>query len=684
MVAATRAGGHAGLHLAWNDITYDVELSEAAAQATPGAPPNRLKRILHGISAQAASNSMCAIMGPSGSGKTSLLQILTGRRPAAGGDIAVNGVPMDNATLKRNSGSVTQNSVFLDALTVRETLHYTALLRLGRHLTWQQKRERAEEVLQEVDLAKVAGTQVGNEVTGGISGGERRRLTVAMEIVHSPRILFLDEPSSGLDATSAQRLGDMLRQLTLDGCTVLCTIHQPRASLLGLFDTLLLLAEGRTTYFGPIGFSKAVDKAEPTQGVLSYFASVGYTCPSLENPADFLLDLLFDPEKSAAAAATAAGADQNWWNLPQLLDTAPTGKTANLPVLNNDIEMAPQPDAPEGKDPRVLMRRRIAVHFSDLYARSTAAAAAIARPASMPPPLPPVGQAETTYPESWYTQFIVLFLRAFKYKLREPAAVMTQASTAVIVPLLVGGIFWNISLRQTAIFDRLSAISFIVLMQSFMCQDQILLMPRERAVYLKDHGAGIYRTSAFFLSRISAELPFIVSFAWVAATISYFMFGFQAVASTYFTFCVIIVVLTEAGAAMLNSLGAMSATFEQANLLATLTLVLLMLFNGFYVNLSNLRPWCNWVHYFSFLSYGVQAAAVNQFKGLVFTCTEEEAALGCIKTGEDFLVRQGFQHVSIWANVGYMAVFAAGNRFVSYLSLRFLHTGQTFKERWNM
>lgn len=286
----------------------------------------------------------------------------------------------------------------------------------------------------------------------------------------------------------------------------------------------------------------------------------------------------------------------------------------------------------------------------------------------------------------WWVQFAVLWMRAFKYKLREPAAVMTQATMAILLPALIGGIYWcarvvpcvseaarrcqgrlpsswwsgtradglafvprcthacrHISLRQSAIFDRLSAISFLILLQGFMCYDQILLIAKERSVYRKDHDAGIYRTSSFYLSRVCAEMPFVVLFAFIAATITYWMYGFQESVGTYLTWCAIIVVVTDAGAALLNSLGALASNMEMANLLATvrlpdaprsvelvpaciiyasltfwlsrqLVIVILMLFDGFYINLDNIPDWCHWVHWLSFMSYGVKvrtSAACN-------------------------------------------------------------------------
>ena len=244
-----------------------------------------------------------------------------------------------------------------------------------------------------------------------------------------------DEPTSGLDATSAQTIGETLRRMSrADGTTSLCTIHQPRASLLAVFDVLLILAEGRTAYFGPVGLR--LDGSDRGDGVLAYFAALGYDCPPLSNPADWLLDVV------------------------NCADSAVTGDESD--VLKDAAAAADE-------DAKLATRRAVAREFSAKYAASVLAATAMAPPALEMEPLPPVGKGTTRFPTSWWTQFAVLWRRTMLYKLREPAAVMTQACMAVVMPLLVGGIYWRIPLTQTAVTDRLAAISFLVLLQSFMC-----------------------------------------------------------------------------------------------------------------------------------------------------------------------------------------------------------------------
>ncbi len=120
---------------------------------------------------------------------------------------------------------------------------------------------------------------------------------------------------------------------------------------------------------------------------------------------------------------------------------------------------------------------------------------------------------------------------------------------------------------------------------------------------------------------------------------------------------------------------------EVGNLLATLAIVMLTVVDGFYRNLADLPLWIRWLSKLSFLGYGVQAAAANEFRGLQFSCTPEEAAIGCILTGDAYLERLSMQNVNVWANVGYMFALALGWRTIAYLGLRFLYTGQSFRER---
>jgi len=198
---------------------------------------------------------------------------LTARYHYSGELLFNNTSPSDSVIRALTSYVVQDDTALLPSLTVRETLHFAAIIRLPRHMTKFQKVARAEQVLSQLGLRHCADTLVGSEFVKGISGGEKRRVSIAIQILTDPKILMLDEPSSGLDANTAHGMMELLQALAKEGRTIICTIHQSRSDLFPLFGNLLLLANGRMIYSG---------KAE---NMMEYFEAAGYPCPTFANPA---------------------------------------------------------------------------------------------------------------------------------------------------------------------------------------------------------------------------------------------------------------------------------------------------------------------------------------------------------------------------------------------------------------
>ncbi|XP_014372635.1 ATP-binding cassette sub-family G member 2 isoform X2 [Alligator sinensis] len=222
-----------------------------------------------------------AILGPTGSGKSSLLDILAARKDSHGlsGDILINGASRP-PNFKCISGYVIQNDVVMGTLTVRENFEFSAALRLPTSVPEQEKKERVNQIILELGLSKVADSKVGTSIIRGVSGGERKRTNIGMELITDPAVLFLDEPTTGLDASTANAVLLLLKRMARQGKTIVFSIHQPRYSIFKLFDTLTLLAAGRLLYHGP------------AQTAMQYFKSIGYECEPYNNPADFILDII--------------------------------------------------------------------------------------------------------------------------------------------------------------------------------------------------------------------------------------------------------------------------------------------------------------------------------------------------------------------------------------------------------
>ncbi|KAL6999471.1 ABC transporter G member 9 [Sarracenia purpurea var. burkii] len=263
----------------FEDVVYKVFKTKGGFLKNSKSEVNTMT-ILKGVSGMVQPGEILAMLGPSGSGKTTLLTALGGRHGSGrlSGTIQYNGHPFSNI-IKRDTGFVTQDDVLYPHLTVTETLVFTALLRLPNSLTKIQKIAHAGVVVTQLGLTKCKNSIIGGSFLRGVSGGERKRVSIGQEMLINPSLLFLDEPTSGLDSTTAQRIVSTLWELANGGRTVVMTIHQPSSRLFYMFHKVLLLSEGNALYFGK--GSEAMD----------YFSSIGYSPSVAMNPSDFLLDL---------------------------------------------------------------------------------------------------------------------------------------------------------------------------------------------------------------------------------------------------------------------------------------------------------------------------------------------------------------------------------------------------------
>lgn len=260
------------------------QLSEGGANSMEWTDLNfgvRGKEILRNVSGAVRSGEMACILGPSGAGKSSLLNILAGRMKTTGngntfsGDVSMNGHLVEPLKVRSKIAYVMQEDALPAMSTPRELLHMSAVLRLNA--TLDDVNTQVSDLLEGLRLEKCADTFVGSTLVRGISGGEKKRTAVAVELITQPRMIFLDEPLSGLDSYAAWTVVQVLKDLAQNGCAVLCTVHQPSSEIFTCFDKLMCLAEGRVAYCGGV------------QQLTSYMEQVGKPVPTHFNPADHIL-----------------------------------------------------------------------------------------------------------------------------------------------------------------------------------------------------------------------------------------------------------------------------------------------------------------------------------------------------------------------------------------------------------
>ncbi|KAJ3269080.1 hypothetical protein HDV01_001888 [Terramyces sp. JEL0728] len=241
------------------------------------------KQLLTNVSGEVNAGEMIAIMGGSGAGKSTLLNTLAGRIGPGelSGDILLDGKRRSPRNWTLQCAYVEQDDILFKQLTVFETLRYSALLRLPQTMTIAEKEARVNSVISQLGLTGCKNTPIGDELVRGISGGERKRVSIGIELVTNPHILFLDEPTSGLDAFNAFNTIQSIKELAKkENKLVLMTIHQPRTDILELFDKVMLLSVGKVMWFGS------------TPDAIVHFDKLGFKLPKNTNPSDYFIDII--------------------------------------------------------------------------------------------------------------------------------------------------------------------------------------------------------------------------------------------------------------------------------------------------------------------------------------------------------------------------------------------------------
>lgn len=257
---------YAGVSIAFEGITVEVGRGKTS------------KTILSDVSGYMKSGSLTALMGPSGSGKTTLVDVITKRKNTGRrrGVVLYNGEKPKESFLKHHVAYVQQDDALIVNMTVKETLLYNYDLIMGKFTGKRDRNEAVERVLGDLALSGCRDTMVGSSFQRGISGGQRKRVAIGTSLLGNPSVLFMDEPTSGLDSFTAYEIISLVQSLASRGLTTISTIHAPNSSIFALFDTLMILLDGKTVYLGD------------ARAAIEFFKSFGFDGPKDSSPADWL------------------------------------------------------------------------------------------------------------------------------------------------------------------------------------------------------------------------------------------------------------------------------------------------------------------------------------------------------------------------------------------------------------
>ncbi|OLN97692.1 putative ABC transporter ATP-binding protein/permease [Colletotrichum chlorophyti] len=595
----------------WFDPATYPELAKAKFKPDPSS-----KTLLHHVSASLQAGTLTAIIGGSGSGKTTLLNTMSERMVSArlsqGGSITFNG---NEGVHHARHAYVMQQDILLPTLTVRETLQYSADLRLPPPTTAEERKRIVEEVILELGLKECANTRIGNSQHRGCSGGEKRRVSIGVQLLANPSVLFLDEPTTGLDATSAYQLVRTLKKLAIKGRTVITTIHQPRSEIWDLFDNLVILTKGSPVYSGA------------AKDCVPWFEGMGFKLPPFVNPAEFVIDVAaIDNRTPELEEETTARVDQlkAAWARESETRFVPSEKSV-------DISSG---------------RRRSAKSHANKHA-------------------------------NFVRQLKVLTDRTFKVTYRDPMGMLASILEAILMALVTGYIFYNLPRDLSGIRSRQGALYTAAALQGYLTlMFEVYRLTIDIPTYDREHSESCVDAVPFLLSRRLARLftedlpvPFLFS------VIFYFMGGFDRDAGQFFIFFAITLLNHYIAVTCAITCVTASRNFPGASLIANMVFTLQSMACGMFIQANSIPIYVRWLKWITYSFFAFGAYCGNEFEGSFYDCPFEGGISNpeCAQyTGRFVMESLGFPNNWVWRPIVVLIAFVIFFCLLSAVGLQYI------------
>ncbi|CAG7785655.1 unnamed protein product [Allacma fusca] len=533
--------------------------------------------IIRSLSGVCKSGELWALMGGSGAGKTTLLNTLNfrnQRQVKVSGDRCINGVPIGPEVMSAVSGYLQQDDLLPNALSCREHLMFSATLRLPRGMSMKQRAQRVDEALRDVGLWHVKDVYIGGILSKGISGGEKKRLTFASEILTDPSILFCDEPTSGLDSFMAKMLVDILKKMAGRGKLVICTIHQPSTEVFKSFDHLYFLTEGRLAYSG--------DRL----GALKFFSNLGYECPATYNPADYYIQTL-------AIVPDHAEECRHRCNEISLA----FARSEDYEELRNELKKLSD-NAPQMEQ---LIKGV---------------------------------QKSSKYEASCFVQFSTLFVRFCRFQFRDPSSFLGQTFMFACLGLFLGLSVLQVELDLPGVGSVTGIIMVAMLIQMILPTYVIAsTLPDEIPLLMREHWNGMYSLVSCYMGRSLQEIIGFTALTFFFFPIVYYIAGLSGPVWRLGYHMITMCICSNIGAAAGVAVSYLSGSVQLAVINSILTMVPFLLFCGFFVDDKNLPTPLNYLRYLSSDFYALENLLAIQWEGV----DHVQDGLGLLTTGKEVL-----------------------------------------------
>ncbi|KAL9245754.1 hypothetical protein vseg_019370 [Gypsophila vaccaria] len=543
-----------GVSLTWSDLWVNVGSGD-------GSNGKRGRSILQGVTGFAEPGQVLAIMGPSGCGKSTLLDALAGRLNSnvkQTGDILINGQRQRLAF--GTSAYVTQDDTLMTTLTVKEAVYYSAQLQLPNSMTKSEKLDRANESIRDMGLQGCLNTRIGGWNVKGLSGGQKRRVSICIEILTRPRLLFLDEPTSGLDSAASYHVMSRLIKLAQhDRRTVVASIHQPSSEVFELFNNLCLLSSGRLVYFGPTSMAN------------EHFALNGYPCPTMQNPSDHFLRTINKDFEDVEQGNEISSAEEA------------------IKVLSTSYKSS-------------QTYQKVQQHISYVCQQGGGSTKSIRSNAS------------------FLTQSIVLTKRSFVNMYRDLGYYWLRLGVYIALCLCVGTIFHDIGHSYGSIQARGAMLFFVAAFLTFMAIGGFPSFVEDMKIFERERLNGHYGVGAYVIGNTISSIPYLLINSLIPGAIAYYLVGLQRGFDHFVYFALVLFVCMMLVESLMMIVASLVPDFLMGIITGAGIQGVMMLNGGFFRLPSDLpKPfWRYPMYYISFHKYANQGFFKNEFKGLAF------------------------------------------------------------------
>ncbi|CAJ1931217.1 unnamed protein product [Sphenostylis stenocarpa] len=611
--------------------------------------------LLHDITSYAPKGCITAVMGPSGAGKSTLLDGLAGRIASGSlkGRVSLDGATVTASLIKRTSAYIMQEDRLFPMLTVYETLMFAADFRLGP-LSFADKKQRVEKLIDQLGLRSSRNTYIGDEGTRGVSGGERRRVSIGVDIIHGPSLLFLDEPTSGLDSTSAHSVIEKVHDIARSGSTVILTIHQPSSRIQLLLDHLIILARGQLMFQGS------------PQDVTIHLSRMPRKVPKGENPIEHLIDVIQEYDQSevgveALAEFARTGVkppplSHQQQSLSSIAPSAPFSHHGNRfeeksmefshssqvsrrllddfdhslrsPYNNTSMSWSTGNSAAFLKFTPSRLKNDHKLPNSTrndaspgYYTYSSEILQATPTPHSsdytvnendyLTPSNGRQVQLGPKFSNSYLTEIWILIRRNFINIRRTPELFLSRLMVLTFMGFMMATMFHNPKQDLQGITNRLSFFIFTVCLFFFSSNDAVPAFIQERFIFIRETSHNAYRASTYTIAGIITHMPFILLQAATYAVIVWFALKLRG-PFLYFLLILFVSLLSTNSFVVFVSSVVPNYILGYAMVIAFTALF--FLFCGYFLNSHDIPRYWRWMNIISTMTYPYEGLLMNQYQ----------------------------------------------------------------------